>query len=109
MFISQITVSNFRGFKEETAIDFKEGLNVLIGPNNCGKSNIIKAPALLFNLNDSKRLDTDDFNKNTSVEDLKKSPPKIRISAVIKESEKEDLYSDDLVTVSTSTPYPIQQ
>lgn len=101
MFISQLTVSNFRGFKDETTIDFKEGINVLIGPNNCGKSNIIKALALLFNLNDSKKLDTDDFNKNITVEDLKKSPPKIRISAVIKESEKEDLYSDDLVTIST--------
>ena len=101
MFISQIRVVNFRGFKDETDFEFNEGINVLIGPNNSGKSNVFMALSLLFDLNTSKRLNIDDFNKNTTIEELKKSPPKIQISALIKESEKEGLYSDDLVTVST--------
>lgn len=101
MFVSQIQATNFCGFKDKVTVEFKEGINVLIGPNNSGKSNVIKASSLLFNLNDSKRLSIDDFNKNTTIEELKASPPKIQISALIKESENEDLYSDDLVTVST--------
>jgi len=101
MFTSQIRVINFRGFKDETDFEFNEGINVLIGPNNSGKSNIFMALSLLFDLNTSKKLNIDDFNKNTTIEELKKSPPKIQISALIKESENEGLYSDDLVTVST--------
>jgi predicted ATP-dependent endonuclease of OLD family len=100
MYISQIQITNFRGFKSNVTVEYNEGINVLIGPNNCGKSNLLKALSLLFDSKD-KRLNIDDFNKNTTVEILKTAPPKVQISAVIKESNNEDLYSDDLVTVST--------
>src|SRR5690606_10525454 len=36
-----------------------------------------------------------------SIEELKESPPKIRIAAKLTESKNEEEYSDDLITVST--------
>jgi len=100
MYISQIQITNFRGFNDCVTIEFNEGVNVLIGANNCGKSNLIKTLSLIFGAKD-KKLTTDDFNKNTTIQKLKESPPKVQISVFIKESDNEDLYSDDLVIVST--------
>ncbi|MDM5264829.1 ATP-dependent nuclease [Bacillus wiedmannii] len=101
MYISHLTLKNFRTFQDETTIQFHEGTNVIIGHNNAGKTTIIKALELLFDSKKSKRLSIDDFNKNITCEELKQSPPKITISAILVESEKEETYSDDLVTVST--------
>ncbi|WP_368495242.1 ATP-dependent endonuclease [Bacillus thuringiensis] len=101
MYISRLTLKNFRTFKNETTVQFHEGTNVIVGHNNAGKTTIIKALELLFDANKSKRLSIDDFNKNTTCDQLKESPPKITISATLVESEKEEIYSDDLVTVST--------
>jgi len=63
---------------------------VFIGANNCGKSNLLKALSLLFGTK-TKTLTADDFNKDTTIQNLKESPPKVQISAFIKESEKENL------------------
>ena len=98
--MSQIQIINFRGFKDATTIEFNEGINVLIGANNCGKSNLLKALSLIFS-NRDKKLDADDFNKNTICGSIKENPPKVTISVLFKESKDEALYSDDLVTVST--------
>lgn len=40
MYISGILVDNYRNFNSLN-IEFKEGLNVIVGPNNVGKSNLI--------------------------------------------------------------------
>ncbi|EWG09374.1 ATP-dependent nuclease [Cytobacillus firmus] len=101
MYISELSLENFRSFKEKKTINFHEGINVIIGHNNAGKTTVIKALELLFDIKKSKRLSIDDFNKNTTCEELKKEPPKIIISATLLESETEEEYSDDLVTVST--------
>lgn len=101
MYISQLSLKNFRAFKEETNIKFNDGINVLIGQNNSGKTSIIKALDLLFNSGSNKKLSIHDFSKNTTIEDLKKDPPAITISAKLTESENEEDYSDDIVTVST--------
>jgi putative ATP-dependent endonuclease of the OLD family len=101
MYISKIYISNFRGFRNSVVIDFHEGINVIIGANNSGKSNLLKALSLIFS-DKNKRLTTDDFNKQMTIQEIKKRPPKVQISAFIKESDSEELYSDDLVTVSTA-------
>lgn len=101
MYISELKITNFRSFKKETTIRFHEGTNVIIGHNNAGKTTLIKALELLFDTEKSKRLSVDDFNKNTTVEKLRDNPPKIIISATLLESDQEEDYSDDLVTVST--------
>lgn len=41
MIINSITIKNVRSFNEETTINFKKDLNILIGPNGGGKSNLL--------------------------------------------------------------------
>ncbi|MCB8817381.1 ATP-dependent nuclease [Desulfosporosinus shakirovi] len=98
MYISKIRIENFRNFNIKD-IEFNDGVNVIIGHNNAGKSNLIKALGLVLDSQGSKRLDVDDFNKHNSLDDLKANSPTIRISITINESIGEDLNSDDLVTV----------
>ena len=101
MYIQELKLTNFRGFKKCTEIQFSNDINVIVGANNSGKTTIIKALELLFSEGSSKRLSIDDFNHNTSIEELKTSPPKVVISAKLVESEDEEEYSEDLITVAT--------
>ena len=101
MYIKELEIENFRGFGKNTKIEFQDGINVLIGPNNGGKTTILKALELLFLSGSNKKLKIEDFNQNIKIEELKKHSPKIKISAILSESEKEENYSDDLISVST--------
>ncbi|MEG9320772.1 ATP-dependent nuclease [Fusobacterium varium] len=101
MYIKELEIENFRGFGENTKIEFQDGINVLIGPNNGGKTTILKALELLFSSGSNKKLKIEDFNQNIKIEELKKHSPKIKISAILSESEKEENYSDDLISIST--------
>ncbi|MEK4444118.1 MULTISPECIES: ATP-dependent nuclease [unclassified Niallia] len=111
MFISELKVTNFRGFTSEpTVIEFKEGINVIIGQNNAGKTTIIKALEILFDSKSSRKLNINDFNHNLALDKLKSNPPNISISAKLMESDNEESYSDELVAVSNwltsiGTPY----
>lgn len=98
MYISKILIDGYRSFKD-TEVLFNDGVNVIIGHNNAGKTNLIKALSLVINYQGDKRLDIDDFNKHIPLLELKANPPKIRIELTISQSEEEDLNSDDLVTV----------
>lgn len=115
MYISHISIQNYRSFNdsESNCIDFNEGVNVIIGHNNSGKSNLLKALDLVLNVGSSKKLNVDDFNKDTSIEKLKASSPKVSISVTFNESPDEPEFSEDLVTVSTwltelKSPYKAQ-
>ena len=55
MYISKIIIDGFRGFKH-SEIEFQEGLNVIIGHNNGGKSTIIDAMRLVMDEYKVKRL-----------------------------------------------------
>ncbi|WP_409229261.1 ATP-dependent nuclease [Gudongella sp. SC589] len=101
MYISELSLENFRIFKDEKSIYFNDGTNIIIGHNNVGKTSIIKALELIFGDGKSKSLSIDDFNKKISIEELKKAPPKITITAKLTESNDEEEYSEDLITVST--------
>lgn len=98
MYIHKISMRNFRNFKEQE-IEFNDGVNVIIGHNNAGKSNLIRALALVLDPHGTKRLDINDFNKNVALEELMSNPPQIKISIIIRQSTNEDLTSDDLVTI----------
>ena len=97
MYISKIQINNFRNFKQKE-IDFNDGINVIIGHNNAGKTNLIKALSLVIDTQKSKRLEVDDFNKNLTLAELKTTSPKISIAITIKKGNEEE--PDDLVTIS---------
>lgn len=101
VYISELKLENFRGFKDNKSICFVEGTNVIIGHNNAGKTSVLKALELLFGNRRNKRLSIDDFNKNITIGELKKKSPKITVTAKFLESESDEDYSDDLATVST--------
>lgn len=101
MYISNISIENFRGFHEAKTIELNEKLNIFIGHNNSGKTSIIKALQILFDTSYSKRLSVNDFNRQITIEELETNSPRITISSVFKESDEEKEYSDDIVLVST--------
>jgi putative ATP-dependent endonuclease of OLD family len=79
MYISNIFLQNFRNF-EDAEISLNPGLNVLIGENNAGKSNLLQAIRLVFSNKISKKLSIHDFFKGIKAFD---SPPSITITAII--------------------------
>lgn len=99
MFISKIIIENFRNF-EKTEVNFHEGINVLIGHNNSGKSNLLAAMALIFDNAVNRQLEVDDFYNGINISELKNSAPKIKITVIISQSNDENLMGDELVTVS---------
>lgn len=99
MYISKMQINNYKNFSD-IVINFNDGINAIIGHNNAGKSNLIKALSIIFDPTTKKQLEIDDFNKYIPLEKLKAEPPKITIAVTITQSKDEDLMSDDLVTVS---------
>lgn len=43
MYISKVKLHNFRGFKGDHEFTFKNGINFLVGNNNCGKTSLFRA------------------------------------------------------------------
>ena len=49
MHIANIQVDNYKSFLSSETIEFMPGFNVIIGPNNAGKTALIEALSLRFN------------------------------------------------------------
>jgi len=90
MYISRIEIENFRNFSS-TIIVLNFGLNIIIGHNNSGKSNLLKALQLVFDRGLRGKPTIDDFNKDCI--DFKE-PPKIKITAIITEHKDTDNVDD---------------
>ena len=43
MYISRIEISGFKSFDERIVLDLSSGISCVVGPNGCGKSNVIDA------------------------------------------------------------------
>lgn len=95
MYIKEIKISNFRNF-QEAAVLFHEGINVIIGHNNTGKSNLLRAIGLVLGFSDGHRLGTSDIFYDTNVATLKLQSPRIQITLVLHRSEGEALDSAEM-------------
>jgi chromosome segregation protein len=43
MFLKRLTIFGFKSFSDRTEIEFNNGITALLGPNGCGKSNVVDA------------------------------------------------------------------
>lgn len=69
MYIKEIKISNYRNFKD-ASVPFHEGVNVIVGDNNTGKSNLLRAIGLVLGYSDGHRLGTSDLFYDTDVATL---------------------------------------
>ena len=56
MFLKSLDICGFKSFADKTHIDFAEGITALLGPNGCGKSNVVDAIKWVLAENRSKNL-----------------------------------------------------
>lgn len=96
MYINSIHIKNFRNIQDR-AFDFQKGLNVIIGTNNSGKTNLIKAINLI---NNCSSVTVNDFNKNILKkwqEDYSDKSPEIEIVYTIKHPLNIENYNEDKI------------
>ena len=43
MFLKHLTIFGFKSFADRTEVEFNDGISALLGPNGCGKSNVVDA------------------------------------------------------------------
>lgn len=101
MYISHIKIIGFRNFKD-TDVEFNDGLNILIGHNNAGKTNLLKALQLVIEPHCRyRRLNAYDFCRDVTLDELKAKAPFVSISVTIKNSKMDyNEQGDDLCVVA---------
>lgn len=56
MFLKSLDIFGFKSFADRTHVDFADGITALLGPNGCGKSNVVDAMKWVLAENKSKNL-----------------------------------------------------
>lgn len=105
MFLKKITINRYRNF-ENTTVEFQDGVNIIVGPNNAGKTNLLRAINLLDNTTNSGTIH--DFNKNNlyyNIEIYKNEPPTIQIAYYIQHELDFDNFDDGLLRLKNFIVY----
>lgn len=101
MYIETMVIEGYGIFSGKAKIKFNDGLNVLIGPNNSGKSTVLNALRILLDKDYPKRLEIADFSRTSDIATYQKTPPEVTIKLILKEkSVSEEEYSDKIVTIA---------
>lgn len=96
MYIQEIKINNYRSF-DDFSMGFHDGLNVIIGSNNSGKTGLLNAINLI---NHPDRISIDDFNKNSLLKyavDFKEIAPEIIIEYTIVHEISEENTEDESI------------
>ena len=96
MHIQKIHIKNYRNFND-FEMEFHEGLNVIVGANNSGKTGLLSA---IYLLNAPFNISIDDFNKNNLVQFktlYNEDAPKIEITYFINHFINEDDEEDESI------------
>lgn len=96
MYINKIHIQNYRNFNDFT-MQFHKGLNVIVGPNNSGKTGLLYAVNLLGSPSD---VSVEDFNKNNLLryaELYTKTAPRIIIEYDIRHRIDENDTTDESI------------
>lgn len=56
VFLKSVEIFGFKSFADRTVIEFSEGISALLGPNGCGKSNVVDAIKWVLGEQSSKTL-----------------------------------------------------
>lgn len=97
MYLRKIEINCFRNFNK-TEVVFQDGVNIIIGPNNSGKSNLLRAVKLLDNLESVGNIH--DFNKNNiahNIQRYKQEPPVIEIVYYIEHEMDYETFDDGIL------------
>ncbi len=43
MRLQRLEITGFKSFRDRIVLDFSEGISGVVGPNGCGKSNVVDA------------------------------------------------------------------
>jgi len=43
MRLQRLEITGFKSFRDRVVLDFSEGISGVVGPNGCGKSNVVDA------------------------------------------------------------------
>src|SRR5947209_3030482 len=68
MFVSKLRIHSYKSFKDSGEISFKQGINIIIGQNNSGKTALLEALSLQFTNKPHKSLDKHLYAPSSSVE-----------------------------------------
>lgn len=81
MYIKKLTITGYRCFSEHFEINFRKGLNVIVGENGAGKTSIINSFRQLFIDTElgSYSISSDDFNKPFKEKSIASDSFKIKV------------------------------
>jgi len=101
LYIASVYIKDFRCFKEQL-IEFNEGVNVIIGENNAGKTALLKALGLVFDNRSRRRLTKYDFYQG--IDDFN-NPPSVTVAVTLRSSGNNDTIDDKSLVATWLTKF----
>ena len=105
MRIEKIEITGFKSFKDKTVLEFQEGTTGIVGPNGCGKSNIVDALLWVMGETSPKHLRSSSMSDVIFSGTYKESPsPSAQVSLFLKKEkggifpEKYKEFSEIMIT-----------